>query len=82
MVGGALATAGGLVFAGEGNGNFDAFSVSNGERVWSYKAEYGVNAPPITYAVHGRQYIAVAAGGNKIFGYPVGDSVLVFSLDE
>ncbi|HKK15153.1 MAG TPA: PQQ-binding-like beta-propeller repeat protein, partial [Gammaproteobacteria bacterium] len=82
MVGGALATAGGLVFAGEGNGNFDAFSVSNGERVWSYKAEYGVNAPPITYAVDGRQYIAVAAGGNKIFGYPVGDNVLVFSLDE
>lgn len=81
MVGGALATAAGLVFTGEGNGYFDAFDASTGKQLWRYKAEYGVNAPPVSYAVNGKQYIAVAAGGNKIFGYPTGDEILVFSLN-
>ena len=81
MVGGALATAAGLVFTGEGNGYFDAFDANTGKQLWRYKAEYGVNAPPVSYAVNGKQYIAVAAGGNKIFGYPTGDEILVFSLN-
>lgn len=81
LVGGALTTAGDLVFTGEGNGSFNAFSIITGEKLWSYQADYGVNAPPVTYAVNGRQYIAVAVGGNRIFGYPTGDDVLVFSLN-
>jgi len=80
MVGGALATAGGLVFTGEGNGRFDAFNAETGELLWQYQANFGVNAPPVSYAINGKQYIAVAAGGNKIFGYKTGDEVLVFSL--
>ncbi|MEE8321908.1 MAG: PQQ-binding-like beta-propeller repeat protein [Gammaproteobacteria bacterium] len=79
MVGGVLATAGGLVFTGEGNGNFNAFDAMDGERLWTYHSQYGVNAPPVTYAVDGKQYVAVAAGGNQLFGYPVGDKILVFS---
>ena len=82
MVGGALATAGNLVFTGEGNGYFDAFAADSGELLWQYKAEYGVNAPPITYQANGIQFIAVAAGGNSIFNYPVGDEILVFQLGE
>ena len=82
MVGGCLATAGGLVFTGEGNGYFDAFDVASGEILWRYQAAYGVNAPPITYRVNGRQYIAVATGGNRLFGYNTGDEVLVFTLDN
>lgn len=81
MVGGVLATAGNLVFTGEGNGYFDAFDAGTGELLWRYKAEFGVNAPPVSYAVKGKQYIAVAAGGNNLFGYPVGDEILVFSLE-
>ena len=80
MVGGALATAGNLVFTGEGNGYFDAFDAGTGERLWRYKSDYGVNAPPVSYAVNGKQYIAVAAGGNSLFNYTVGDEILVFSL--
>ncbi|OGT35809.1 MAG: pyrrolo-quinoline quinone [Gammaproteobacteria bacterium RBG_16_51_14] len=80
MVGGVLATAGGLVFTGEGNGDFDAFDARNGRRMWTYHSRYGVNAPPITYAMDGKQYVAVAAGGNQLFGYPVGDEILVFTL--
>jgi alcohol dehydrogenase (cytochrome c) len=80
MVGGALATAGGLVFAGEGNGDFDAFDARTGAILWKFRSKAGVNAPPIAYEVDGVQYIAVAAGGNAIFGYPLGDEILVFAL--
>ena len=80
MVGGVLATGGRLVFTGEGNGYFDAFDARTGEILWRYKSDYGVNAPPVTYSVNGKQFIAVAAGGNSLFNYPVGDEILVFSL--
>lgn len=82
MVGGALATAGGVVFTGEGNGRFDAFDARAGTLLWHYQASAGVNAPPITYSVSGRQYVAVAAGGNSIFGYRTGDELIVFALPE
>ena len=46
MIGGILATAGGLVFTGEGNGKFTAYNSSNGKELWSFRAGAGVNAPP------------------------------------
>lgn len=82
LVGGVLATAGGLLFTGEGNGNFDAFDSTSGKLLWQYRAEAGVNAPPITYSIAGVQYVAVAAGGNQIWGYKQGDTVLVFKLSD
>src|SRR2546426_265920 len=80
MVGGALATAGGLVFVGEGHGYFDAFGANAGDVLWRFRCDAGVNAPPISYEVDGVQYLAVAAGGNSIFGYPLGDEIKVFAL--
>jgi PQQ-dependent dehydrogenase (methanol/ethanol family) len=80
LIGGALATAGDLVFMGEGNGWFDAFNAKTGERVWRYNLGAGVNAPPITYQVDGEQYVAVAAGGNFQMTYPYGDTVAIFKL--
>ena len=80
LIGGALATAGNLVFMGEGNGWFDAFNASSGERIWRYNLGAGVNAPPITYQVNGEQYIAVAAGGNFQLTYPYGDTLAIFKL--
>jgi alcohol dehydrogenase (cytochrome c) len=80
LIGGALATAGNLVFMGEGNGWFDAFNARSGERVWRYNLGAGVNAPPITYQVNGEQYIAVAAGGNFQLTYPYGDTLAIFKL--
>ena len=82
MVGGTLATAGNIVFTGEGNGNFNAFDASTGKLLWQYRSEFGVNAPPISYSINGRQYITVAAGGNKLYGYKTGDEVLTFTLDD
>ena len=80
MVGGVLATAGDLVFTGEGNGRFSAYDAHSGKPLWHHQAEYGVNAPPVSYMHKGKQYITVAAGGNALFGYQVGDEILTFSL--
>jgi len=82
LIGGVLATAGGLVFSGVGRGVFAAFDAGNGKRLWSYQCAAGVNAPPISYSIGGSQYVAVAAGGNAMFGFKVGDMVVAFGLPE
>ncbi|MBD5656548.1 MAG: PQQ-binding-like beta-propeller repeat protein, partial [Candidatus Eremiobacteraeota bacterium] len=82
LVGGTLVTAGGFVFMGEGDGNLDAFDAASGELLWHASCGAGVNAPPIAYEVGGREYIAVAAGGNQLFGYPSGDALHVFALPK
>ena len=82
LLGGVLATAGGLVFIGEGDGHFNAYNSQTGVLLWQAKSEFGVNAPPITYTINGVQYIAVASGGNSIFGFKQGDAVLVYQLKK
>ncbi|HEU0113585.1 MAG TPA: cupredoxin domain-containing protein, partial [Thermomicrobiales bacterium] len=79
-VGGSTATAGGLVFTGESNGNFDAYDAKTGDRLWQFQTGAGVNAPAVTYEVDGVQYVAVAAGGNEQENTPRGDSIWAFSL--
>ncbi|MFZ1425658.1 MAG: PQQ-binding-like beta-propeller repeat protein [Geminicoccaceae bacterium] len=82
MIGGALATAGGLVFTGEGNGTFEAFDSETGSVLWTFQAGAGVNAPPASYTVDGRQYVVVGAGGNTQLDYKRGNSIISFSLTE
>lgn len=81
MIGGALATAGGLVFTGTKDKQFLAFDARTGKRLWRFQANAGVNAPPVAYAAGGRQFVAVAAGGNYQINAPRGDEVLAFALD-
>ena len=90
MIGGALATAGNLVFTGEQNGAFDAFDAKTGQKLWHFNLGVGVTAPPITYRVNGVQYVAVAAGGVGANGYErmlqlkgrpqFGDVIAIFAL--
>ena len=80
MIGGALATAGNLVFAGEGNGWFNAYDAKSGKVLWRFQCGAGVNAPPVSYAINGKQYIAVAVGGNSQMDFKRGNSVFVFGL--
>lgn len=80
LIGGVLATAGGLVFNGEANGLFRAFDAKSGKKLWEYQTGAGVNAPPVSYTVGGKQYIAVAAGGNNQIDAKRGNSVVVFAL--
>ena len=82
MIGGVLATAGGLVFTGEGNGLFKAYDAASGNVLWQFQAGAGVNAPPVSYTVGGTQYIAVAAGGNTQLNFKRGNNVIAFSLAE
>jgi PQQ-dependent dehydrogenase (methanol/ethanol family) len=81
MIGGILATAGGLVFTGEGNGKFAAYNSSNGKELWNFRAGAGVNAPPSTYMVGGKQYIVVGAGGNTQIDFRRGNNIIAFSLN-
>lgn len=60
--GGVLATAGGLVFQGNAMGNFVAYDSGTGKNLWSFEAQTGVVAAPMTYSINGEQYVAVLAG--------------------
>ncbi len=80
LIGGVLATAGGLVFNGEGNGLFRAFDAKDGRKLWEFQLGAGVNAPAVSYMVEGKQYIAVAAGGNTQLDFKRGNTVAVFAL--
>jgi alcohol dehydrogenase (cytochrome c) len=63
--GGALATAGNLVFLGEPDGTFGAYDAKTLQQLWSFNTGTGINAPPISYSVNGKQYIAVLAGSRQ-----------------
>src|SRR5207244_54285 len=82
MMGGATATAGNLVFTGEGNGWFKAYDAKTGAVLWSFNCGAGANAAPSVFEVDGEEFIAVAAGGNFQISYPLGNSVFVFGLPK
>jgi PQQ-dependent dehydrogenase (methanol/ethanol family) len=81
MMGGALTTAGGLMFTGEGNGWFRAYDAATGKVLWSFFAGAGVNAPPASYSVDGKQYIVVGAGGNTQIDFKRGNNIIAFTVD-
>jgi quinohemoprotein ethanol dehydrogenase len=71
--GGTLATAGNLVFEGTAAGRFEAYRADTGEKVWSFDAQTGVMAGPVTYTVRGEQYVAVLAGWGGVFPMVTGE---------
>jgi PQQ-dependent dehydrogenase (methanol/ethanol family) len=81
MIGGILATAGGLVFTGESNGWFKAYDANDGKILWKFQAGAGVNAPPSSYMVGGKQYVVVAAGGNVQVNSKRGNSIIAFTAE-
>ncbi|MDC0598831.1 PQQ-dependent dehydrogenase, methanol/ethanol family, partial [Gammaproteobacteria bacterium] len=80
-----LATAGGLVFSGGGNNTneFRAYDAVSGEKIWQMDTQTGVVAPPITYELDGKQYIAISVGINQAGNYyaPSYSRMLVLSLN-
>ena len=80
MIGGILVTSGGLAFAGEGNGLFKAYDSETGAVLWKFQAGAGVNAPPSSYTIDGKQFVVVAAGGNTQLDYKRGNTLIAFSL--
>jgi quinoprotein glucose dehydrogenase len=79
--GGPVVTAGGLVFIGATNYDrkFRAFCAATGKRLWETTLPAAGNATPAVYAVGGKQYVAIAAGGGK-WGAPSGGSYVTFTL--
>ena len=71
--GGTLTTAGNLVFEGTAAGRFEACRADTGEKVWSFDAQTGVMAGPVTYTVKGEQYVAVLAGWGGVFPLVTGE---------
>ena len=67
-LGGALVTGGGLVFAGQMDGHLVAMDESTGKIVWTGKTESGIIAPPVTFAVGDKQYVAIASSVGGVVG--------------
>lgn len=86
----ALSTEGGLVFVGDVMRRFHAFDAATGETLWSTVLSSVVSGHPVSYAVDGRQYVAVPVGGGFIEGIYLnaqgltaptgGNAVFVFAL--
>jgi quinohemoprotein ethanol dehydrogenase len=72
--GGALATAGGLVFQGTGSGEFTALDAASGKALWSQPTQTGVIAAPISYAIDGEQYVAIMVGTGGSWALIGGDT--------
>jgi PQQ-dependent dehydrogenase (methanol/ethanol family) len=80
--GGALSTAGGLVFAGTSENTFVAYRADNGSKLWSSPTQTGTMAGPVSYEVDGEQYVAVVAGFRQTGNYyaPNYSRLLVYRL--
>jgi quinoprotein glucose dehydrogenase len=80
--GGPIVTAGGLVFIGATKDEkFRAFDKKTGQVLWETSLPAGGYATPSTYAVGGKQYVVIAAGGGKM-GTKSGDSYVAFALPD
>lgn len=81
--GGAIVTAGGLVFiAGTKDERIRAFDKSSGQVLWEHELPAGGYATPATYAVAGKQYVVIAAGGAGKLGTRAGDAFVAFALPQ
>src|SRR5271155_3485504 len=68
---GVLSTAGGLVFSGNAEGNFIALDAATGKALWHFQCGASVYSSPMSFAIGGKQYVAVAAGSTLFtFGLP------------
>ncbi|RTL69118.1 MAG: PQQ-dependent dehydrogenase, methanol/ethanol family [Pseudonocardiaceae bacterium] len=85
-----LATGGGLVFAGEPTGFYNALDARTGEHLWRFQCGSGHHSSPVTYSVDGRQFIAVPVGWGGwaegflpgMLGAGHGSALIVFALPE
>jgi alcohol dehydrogenase (cytochrome c) len=65
MWGGMLATAGGLVFTSTMDGYVRAYDAKTMKELWKFSVGAGINAPPMTYSVNGKQYVAILVGAHQ-----------------
>ena len=77
-------TAGGLLFIGASDFDkkFRAYDKETGQLLWEATLPFSGNATPATYAVNGRQYVVIAAGGGKDLKSPSGGVYMAFALGK
>ena len=81
--GGAVATAGGVIFiAATADEKIRAFEKSSGRVLWEHQLPAGGYATPSVYMIDGRQYVAIAAGGSGKNATKSGDSIVAFALPQ
>jgi PQQ-dependent dehydrogenase (methanol/ethanol family) len=68
LSGGVIATRGGLVFAATAEGQFLALDAGTGKPLWNFRTGGPISASPISYAVDGKQYVAISAG-NTLYAF-------------
>lgn len=79
--GGAVVTAGGLIFVAATTDNLiRAIDIKIGKTVWKDVLPAGGQATPITYEAGGRQYLVIMAGGHHFMETPIGDSLVAYAL--
>lgn len=78
---GSVVTAGGLLFVGRNDGRLTALDKTNGEKLWEFMTDAGVNTTVTTFLHDGTQYVAVHAGGAAFAGSERGDTVWLFSRE-
>jgi len=78
---GSIVTGGGLVFVGRADGRLTALDKSNGNRLWEFMTDAGVNTAATTFEYKGKQYVVVHAGGGLFANGKRGDGIWMFSLD-
>ena len=72
LANGVLATAGGVLFASARDGNLIALDAKTGKYLWHYQTSGNHAASPISYAINGRQYVALTAG-NVLYSFSLPD---------
>jgi alcohol dehydrogenase (cytochrome c) len=77
---GLLSTATGILFNGESDGNLVAYDMNNGDVLWKFQTGAGADAPVVTYAVNGAQYLAIMSTGNTFQMSQSGDILWAFRI--
>ncbi len=81
--GGPLMTGGGLAFVAATTDNrLRAFRVKDGKELWAFDLPASAQAAPMSYAIGGRQYVVLAAGGHGMLGTKKGDYVIAWALPK
>jgi quinoprotein glucose dehydrogenase len=82
--GGPIVTAGGVLFIGATvlDKKFRAYDMATGKLLWEAKLPLSANATPITYEIEGRQYVVIAAGGQRDPSVPSGGVYMAFALPK
>jgi quinohemoprotein ethanol dehydrogenase len=79
---GSIVTAGGLVFVGRNDGRLTALDKSNGDLLWEFQADAGLNSTVTIFEHDGREYVVALAAGTFFPGTPRGDSLWLFSIER